>query len=192
MKTRLALLLFTAMLSTSEAWAGKPTVLPDACGADIKFDVKTQKNPPAPTPPEEGKARLILIAYWSLGSYDVRFGMDGKWLGATKGNSYFVASIAPGEHHFCGSVQNSSKRAADLVGTLVFTAEAGKTYYLEYAVSVSGSPGGMVSVTGPNSAHETGMVPGLMIPSSNFFLDTEDDGKYRVKAFPLATSTPKN
>jgi hypothetical protein len=178
MKTRFAVLLFVATLITTQAWAGKPTVLPDACGADIKFDVKTEKSAPTPAPPAEGKAQLFLIADfagWTFSSYNIRFGMDGKWLGATKGTSYFAVSITPGEHHFCGSFQSSKKQAADMVGILSFTAEAGKSYYLEYSFTASGSPEGMVLITRPN-----------------FFLATEDDGKYRVKAFPLATSTPKN
>jgi hypothetical protein len=31
----------------------------------------------------------------------MKFGADGKWLGALKGGTYLSASLEPGEHHLC-------------------------------------------------------------------------------------------
>jgi len=57
-------------------------------------------------------------------------GLDGQWIGATNGNSYFYFSVDPGEHHLCTNWQGFSflgkTRAA---GALHFTAEPGGVYY---------------------------------------------------------------
>jgi len=52
-------------------------------------------------------------------------GLDGRWVGATNGNSYFYFSIAPGEHHLCASWQGKSQTRA----VAHFTAETGKVHY---------------------------------------------------------------
>lgn len=52
-------------------------------------------------------------------------GLDGRWVGATNGNSYFYFSVAPGEHHICASWQSKSQTRA----VAHFTAEPGKVYY---------------------------------------------------------------
>jgi hypothetical protein len=115
MKTKLTVLVVAATLEPlAQAHA---TVLPDACGDDkVKFDVKTQKDQPPPVPPEAGKSQLLLIEnndpQVSGFSYaTIRFGTDGAWVGADKGNSYFVLTVNPGEHQLCASWQSSVGRA---------------------------------------------------------------------------------
>jgi len=60
----------------------------------------------------------------------IRLGVDGSWVGANHGDSYFYIAVDPGEHHLCASSQ------ALLVGlnetsAAHFTAEAGKSYYFQ-------------------------------------------------------------
>jgi hypothetical protein len=52
---------------------------------------------PAPTP-ENGKAVIYAV---ERASGVMRFGADGKWLGALKPGTYLFASIDPGQHHLC-------------------------------------------------------------------------------------------
>ena len=71
------------------------TVLPDACGDEnVKFDVKTEKDQPAPEPPPAGSGQIIFVeeqnARTSFHMVTVRYGMDGNWVGANYGDSYFV------------------------------------------------------------------------------------------------------
>ena len=36
-----------------------------------------------------------------------RMGIDGRWVGATHGNSYLFMTVDPGEHHLCASWQKN-------------------------------------------------------------------------------------
>ena len=161
------------------------TTLPDACGDDkTQIDVKTQKNQPVPSAPEEGKAQIIFIeamdknlACWSCGTPSSRFGIDGAWVGATKGDSYFTVTVSPGEHHLCADWQSAFGRLKKMVGMADFVAEAGKTYYFEAKVRIK--------------AHEYG---GGADASSEVDRDLsftqvgDDEGKYRVKASAQSTA----
>jgi hypothetical protein len=106
MKTKFVMLMLAATLVTT-AHASK-FVLPDSCGSEkVDFDVNSKKDQPAPAPPEEGKAQIVFIESLEksgvLGTPTNRYGMDGAWVGANKGNSYFTVSVAPGEHHLCSN-----------------------------------------------------------------------------------------
>jgi hypothetical protein len=70
-----------------------------ACGPqNVQFKVKADESQ-HPTPaPENGKA-MIYVVQRAAGV--MKFGADGKWIGALKGGTYFSASLDPGEHHFC-------------------------------------------------------------------------------------------
>jgi hypothetical protein len=181
MKSRLAvLLLCAAFVPVAQARA---TTLPDACGDDkVKFDVKTEDSKTAPAPPAEGKAQIVLIETMDKsgmigGDATTRFGMDGVWVGANKGSSYFTLDVAPGEHHLCAGWQSVFGKLKQMVGQASFTAEAGKVYYFEAkAVLHVHQYGGGSSETDRN----------LVFVQLN-----EDEGKYRVKAWKLATSKPK-
>jgi hypothetical protein len=97
----------------------------------------------------------------------VRFGIDGAWVGADFGNSYFAIDVAPGEHHLCADWQSvARKKNVDLTS---FTAEPGKVYYFSAAVTV-----------------ESKDVVTFGISQLN-----EDEGKYRVGLSQLSTSKPK-
>jgi hypothetical protein len=173
MKPSLGILFLTASLAF--AAQARATVLPDACGDDkVKFDVKTETSKTPPAPPTDGKAQIVFIENENhmVGPFmyaTVRFGMDGAWVGANNNNSYFTLDVAPGVHHLCASWQSALRRIEKNVDVASFTAEPGKVYY--FAADVKVIP------TGENTADITF---GLLQ------LD-EDKGKYRVKAWKLAT-----
>lgn len=196
MNSKLFLLLFCALLCASVPAHAK-TVLPDACGDDkASFEVKTQDGQPAPAPPPAGKAQIVFIdddnvktSGFSFTTF--RYGMDGAWVGANKGNSYFVVNTDPGEHHLCVSPQTVSSKGRMTVGIGSFTAEAGKVYYYSAQLAVMGAaPGAYVPpTTGANGAvtpgHNVGGAPGAV--SINLLQLDDDSGKYRVKAWKLST-----
>lgn len=175
MKAKLFLVLLCAPL-VSGVCASAKTVLPDSCGSDsVKFDVKTEKDQPPPAAPADGKAQIVLVGtvpnegalmHWPA----IRFGINGAWVGANKGNSYFTLDVAPGAQNICVSAQGvMAGMAKDLVDMQTFTAEAGKVYYFEarFGMIGGGNGGGVVTF---------GLAP-----------LNENDGKYRVKAWKLAT-----
>lgn len=116
---------------------------PDSCGPEkASFDVTTQEAGTAPSQPTASKARIIFLEDENqmIGPFmyaTVRFGVDGKWVGATKGSSYFAVDVAPGEHHVCANWQSHPAQLEDHVGLTYFTAEPGKTYYFSAHVRVA-------------------------------------------------------
>lgn len=183
MKNKLfAILLCVSLVCAIEARA--KTVLPDACGDDsIKFDVKTEKNQPAPAGPAEGKAQIVFIetlerpsVHFGLGTPSTRYGVDGKWVGANQGKSYFTVDVEPGKHHLCTGWQSVFGRLKEMVGLASFTAEAGKVYYFEAQAALA------VLNYGSNKRE--------IDRSLNFVQANEDEGKYRIKASELSTFKP--
>jgi hypothetical protein len=194
MNSRLAILLLCASLS-APVCAHAKTILPDACGDDsAKFEVDTQENQPAPAPPSAGKAQIVFIEAYEKnmpvigGAPVVRFGMDGVWVGANKGDSYFTMNIDPGVHHLCASWQTISGRMKkNSVGMDSFTAEAGKTYYYQFKFTLNGHSYGRGY--GPGVTNGGGGMS--MDYSFEFGAASEDEGKYHIKASKLSTSKPK-
>jgi hypothetical protein len=167
----IALLLCASLVPVVQAHA--KTILPDACGDDsIKFDVKTEVAQAAPAPPPEGKAQVVLVESYpheGIGTPTVRFGIDGSWAGANKGNSYFTLNVDPGAHKVCVALNKAlQSMAKDYVDLASFTAEPGKVYYFEVKFGLIRDVGASVLTFG-------------LAPLS------EDEGKYRVKAWKLAT-----
>lgn len=143
MKQAMAVFLFCMMFVMGNQL--RAARLHDACGDDhAHFDVKTQKNAPDPAPPGAGKARVVFIgrieAPGCLGCQDFapRIGIDGSWVGATKGNSYFVLDVAPGTHNVCADWKSVSAALRRNWGVSSFTAEAGKTYFFETRIEQGG------------------------------------------------------
>jgi hypothetical protein len=174
----------SALLILGAALAGA-TTLPDACGDDkVKFDVTTAKNQPAPATPAEGKAQIVFsetVEEHNTGSCfgckaTTRVGLDGAWVGANHGNSYFVANVDPGEHHVCVNWQSVVGNLKKKYGLASFHAEAGKVYYFETVISITQYGKDMNF----SSDEELKVVP-----------LSEDDGRYRLKAWELATFKQK-
>jgi hypothetical protein len=146
----------------------KATVLPDACGEEKGgFRVTEQKDAAAPGEPEAGKAQVIFanVSDRNTDRLTIRVGMDGSWIGANKGHSYFSVAVTPGIHHLCTNYQGAMGQLKEVNGVTSFTAEAGKTYYFAVNAVTSGGYGNF---------HKT----------IEFAVLSEDEGKFRVKAGP--------
>ncbi len=124
-------------------------------------------------PLEEGKAQLYFIhdsglfVTNALRAYPTtKYGIDGSWVGAAHGDSWFVVSVTPGEHHLCTTLQSSF--AQQRLALAHFTAEAGKSYYFRTQLVLSGT------------------VELLELEP----LDS-DQGAYLVSVYPMATATAK-
>lgn len=168
------MLLCASMLAPMQALA-KPAILPDGCGDDsIKFDAKQEKDNPGLPALADGKALIIFVETPPSSKWvsKVRFGIDGSWVGATKGESYFTVIVDPGKHDFCASAEVPSQMTKTFTKMASMTIEAGKVYYLEAAINVIG---------GGNAG----------IAAFDFAQLSEQDGKYRLKAWKFATSKPK-
>jgi len=158
----------------------RAATLPDACGDDsVRFDVKTLKNQPPPAAPAAGQAQIVFVENFDHGEgfcieckVTTRVGVDGQWVGANYGNSYFVYNVSPGEHHLCVDWQSAMPKMRQKVGLLSLTAAPGQTYYAEIKVKLV--------------QYEDGMEKRLALEPMD-----SDQGKYLVKIDPLATATPK-
>ena len=116
------------------------------CGVgNMQYEVKTEKadkkNSPAPSP---DKALAYVVenqrAACLLCDTITRVGVDGTWIGATKGNSYFSFPLDPGEHHLCADLQAVSS-SSETTSLTSFTAEASKTYYFRVRLTDQNNSG---------------------------------------------------
>jgi hypothetical protein len=130
-----ALILFLLASPVFAQNKSKDSAAAPGCGAEeARFNVKKVKGQHPIAQPDAGKALVYFIEddtdFDSIFKPTTRAGLDGAWVGATHGNSYFYFSVAPGEHHLCASKQwtddpqQTPKRAV-----AHFTAEAGSVYY---------------------------------------------------------------
>jgi hypothetical protein len=189
MKQAMAAFLFCALLALGNQL--RATTLPDACGDDkVQFDVKTEKHPPAPAPPAVGMAQIVFVGLVDAGPggcigcgiFSPRVGIDGSWVGATKGNSYFSVDVDPGEHHLCAAWKSLLATKRKNVGVTSFTAEAGKVYYFQ--VRIREVEGGVMGTSG-----------GPVSSTYDWVLDlaplSEDEGRYLVKTSAVAAATAR-
>jgi len=105
------------------------------CGAaSVKFEVKTDKSQHALPQPPPGQAMMYFVEddteFESTPKPTTCIGVDGTWVGANHGNSYFSFAVDPGTHHLCASWQSLAVIGAhDTSAAAHFTAEAGQVYY---------------------------------------------------------------
>jgi len=155
----------------SAASAFSQAVPTTACGSEnISFNVKRDDSQHQLAPPEAAKARVYFVhdagTGITLGYPTVKLAIDGAWVGANHGNSYFSVSVEPGEHHVCVTLQSSL--VAQRVELAHFTAEAGKTYY-----------------------YRTQLVTSRSVELLELDSIDSDQGKYLIDSFPLSVSAPK-
>jgi hypothetical protein len=148
------------------------------CGpANAQFEVKTDQNhhPLGQSAPDKALVYVVeeLRAGCFLCDTTTRIGIDGAWVGANKGNSYFSLSVEPGEHHLCADLQ-SATISPETTCLASLTAEAGKTYYFR------------TRLTDRNNSGKGGV---------DWAVDLEpidsDEGQFLVAAYGLSTSHPK-
>src|ERR1700689_2805650 len=76
--------------------------LAPGCGAmDASFEVKTERAAPLVAQPDTGKALVYFVEddseFGSKPKPTPRAGIDGRWVGAMHGDSYFSTAVDPGE-----------------------------------------------------------------------------------------------
>jgi len=183
-------ILFATIQASASTW-------PDACGKDsTQFKVKTSKKQAELVAPEAGKA-LIIFTESVNGDFAsepvARFGIDGSWVGANKGASYFAVSVAPGEHHLCAVRQSGAKSDRVNVGEATVKAEAGNVYYYDFKITRTavGSPkenggGGL-----PGTPHDMTAKEPETVDTVAFVVLDEKEGKHRLNVSPQSISTAK-
>jgi len=106
------------------------------CGpSEAQFDVKTDKKQHPVAPADSGKALVYVFEDIERGP-TMRIGVDGTWIGANKGKSYFFFSLDAGDHQVCTNWQSGTfKETAKRIGSaMTLKAEAGRVYYLRTQV----------------------------------------------------------
>jgi hypothetical protein len=176
-----ATFLFSTLLFSTLAFAQDQSPLgavEAACGPkDIQFEPQAASNQPL-AQPDASKSLIYVVEVFDkvvgqISRPTLRIGVDGKWVGADKGNSYISFSVEPGEHHLCANWQSRWKRFSNEEAFNGFTAEPGRIYYFRARISEIGGSGG----------------------ASNFSLDLEplngDEGKYLVASSVMSAAQPK-
>jgi hypothetical protein len=113
------------------------------CGpSNVEFNVKTDKNQHPTSQPAPGKAmvyifnNLLSSTSINIGNVTVRVGLDGEWVGANRGDSYFYFPVAPGDHRICVQWQSGFGRFSKLASAASLSAEPGQVYYLHSIADV--------------------------------------------------------
>jgi hypothetical protein len=166
-----AAIIFFLLASPVFAQSAVTTAAPTACGpVDVKFDVKLDPAPPRSELPAD-KAIIYVIEDVGESLYGwitIRVGLDGSWVGANRGNSYFSFAVSPGVQHLCANWQSRVRSQSSLYSLTNFTAEAGKIYYFRTQIWFSDTMS-RIELNPVNS----------------------DEGQYQIAAFPLVASHPK-
>jgi hypothetical protein len=133
MKTLFAVLALCAA-ALAQSVASSPAVAPGCGSANVKFDVKAEKSQHPMVQPKSGKAIVYFVeddnSFESFPKPTTRVGVDGAWVGANHGDSYFYFAVDPGEHHLCASWQSFvGFGMKETSAAAHFTAEAGQAYF---------------------------------------------------------------
>src|ERR1700680_1824617 len=98
-KIILAVLLFAAPVVAQDHLSSAP--VNGGCGpSNAHFDVTTNSKEHSISQPDSGKALVYVFEDIERGP-TMRVGIDGAWVGANKGKSYFFFSVDPGDHQLC-------------------------------------------------------------------------------------------
>ena len=153
-----------------------------ACGPlNAEFQIKMDNSQSPGFQPESGKA-LVYVAedqkFQAAKEVTARIGLDGAWVGATRGESYIFFSVDPGEHHLCADWRSTLLSDGRRVSLFGFTVEAGKVYY--FRVRTTGGPSSMLDRSGLDES-----------ASLDLDLINSDEGKLLVSTSPHSDSRPK-
>jgi hypothetical protein len=166
----------TAFAQQKERFGQQPEQnrLASACGpAGVSYRVNRDRSQHGPMPPVAGKALVYFIhdAGIEFGGVTfayptTKYALDGSWVGAGHGDSWFAVAVAPGDHHVCAILQSSL--VDERVELAHLTAEAGKSYFFRTR---------------------------LILSQSVELLELEridsDQADYLISEYPLATATAK-
>jgi hypothetical protein len=137
----------TAFAQQKERFSQQPEQnrLASACGpAHINFKVDLDRSQHGPMLPEAGKALVYFIhdagipfQNLTIGYPTTKYAVDGSWVGAGHGDSWFAVAVAPGDHHVCSILQSSL--VDERVELAHLTTEAGKSYFFRTRLILSQS-----------------------------------------------------
>jgi hypothetical protein len=169
MKLAFVVILIAASVSAQDS---APTFLPPSvCGPmSVKFQIKMDDTQSPSVTPEPGKALVYVIEdqqFKAAKDVIVRIGLDGAWVGATRGDSYLSFPVEPGEHHLCANIMSGLLSAGRRVSLFGLTTEAGGVYYFRARTT-----GGPSSVMNRNGLDDT--------ISIDLDLLNRDEGKFLV------------
>src|SRR5262249_2204688 len=131
--------LFALAFLGSPVFAQDPSASASSSGGcgpnEGQYDVTTDKKNHPAAQPDSGKALVYVIEDIERGP-TMRVGLDGTWVGANKGKSYFFFSVDPGNDQLCTKWQSGVfKKTAERIGSAtIVKAEAGKVYYFRIQV----------------------------------------------------------
>lgn len=112
---------------------------------DVKFQTKLDDSQSPNVKAVAGKALVYVIEdqqFKGVKEVTVRVGLDGSWVGATRGDSYLSFPVEPGEHHLCADIVPGVLSVGRPVSLFGFVAEAGNAYYFR-ARTTGGPPSAM-------------------------------------------------
>jgi hypothetical protein len=168
--------LFAVLLFASSVFAQNQTAPANpqsaACGQyDVHFDIKNDLGQHV-AQLEPGKALVYIIQdedHPDCLKCDTttRVGLDGSWVGANHGDSYFFFSVEPGEHHLCANRLPQLGVTTKPISLIGFTAEAGKSYYFRIHAIYGG------------------------VSYSDFAAVNSDEAQYLISVSPYSVSHPK-
>ncbi len=123
------LLAASPLLAQDDAATARAAAGCGPSGEMFNVQITDQKHPAGQ--PEPGKA-LVYFFVDFVTAPTMRVGVDGNWVGANYGKSYFFFQVDPGEHNVCTEWQSGTfKKSSERIGEAMhIKAEAGKTYYL--------------------------------------------------------------
>lgn len=156
-----------------------------ACGPMAKqFDVKVNSNE-HPLPVADPEKALVVVAEDQETKFvrdvTIRVGVDGAWMGANRGKSYFFFAVDPGTRHVCADWETSNGPDERIIALTNLMAEAGKIYY--FRARTWGSFTSQGSGNAASNQH------------SNWVLDLDpisaDQGQYMVATSGVSSSRPK-
>jgi len=131
--------LFALAFLASPVFAQDPSTAVSGSGGcgpnEGQYEVSTDKKNHPAAQPDSGKALVYVIEDIERGP-TMRVGLDGAWVGANKGKSYFFFPVDPGDHQLCTKWQSGVfKKTAERIGSAVAVkAQAGKVYYFRIQV----------------------------------------------------------
>jgi hypothetical protein len=144
-----------------------------ACGAaKVKYDARQDASQhPAPQPYPYKALVYVIQEIGELkcsGCALTKVGLDGAWVGANQGSSYFFFSVEPGDHHVCLNWQSRFSTKSHAYAFANLTVEAGKTYYFRARI-----------------------FPGHYDYSFDLDPINSDEGKYLVASSVFSVSNPR-
>lgn len=167
MKLAFVVILVAASVSAQDS---APTSNPlSVCGPmSVKFQIKMDDTQSPNVTPEPGKALVYVIEdqqFRAANDVTVRIGLDGAWVGATRGDSYLSFPVEPGEHHLCANMMPGFLSPGRRVSLFGLTTEAGGVYYFRARI-----------IGGPSSAMDrNGLDDSISI---DLDLLNRDEGKF--------------